>query len=59
MNDRIKHTMTRVTGVALLSLSMGLWACAEEGPFEKAGENLDETLEEAGEEVEDAVEGSR
>jgi predicted small secreted protein len=47
----------KAIGVALLLafLAVGLTACGDDqGPAEEAGENIDETMEEAGDEIEEA-----
>ena len=36
-------------------LALVLGACEQQGPMEEAGENIDETVEEAGDKVEDAT----
>ncbi|MEQ8230676.1 MAG: hypothetical protein RLW61_08355 [Gammaproteobacteria bacterium] len=41
---------------ALIALLLLLGACEQEGPMERAGEQIDETVEEAGDEIEDATE---
>lgn len=38
----------------LLFLSMGLAACEQEGPAERAGEKIDKAVEEAGDKMEEA-----
>lgn len=36
-------------------LALMLAGCEQQGPMEEAGENIDETVEEAGDKVEDAT----
>lgn len=43
-------------GALAVSLSLGLSACAQDGPVENAGEKIDEAAEDAGDAVEDVVE---
>ena len=54
--------MTRTTPLSrvalaalLLSVSLGMAACEEEGPAEQLGEKVDEAVEEAGDAVEKAT----
>ncbi|WP_264297989.1 hypothetical protein [Alkalilimnicola sp. S0819] len=44
--------MRKFIALILFSLPLLLLGCDNEGPMEQAGENLDETAEEAGEVVE-------
>lgn len=37
---------------------IGLSACQEKGPAEKAGENIDNAVEEMGDKIEDATDGA-
>ncbi|MFO7963113.1 MAG: hypothetical protein R6U50_04260 [Desulfobacterales bacterium] len=39
----------------LVFVSIGLSSCEREGPAERAGEEIDESIEEFGDEVEDAT----
>lgn len=54
----MKNEMMRKLGLALLigMLGAGLVACEDEGPAEEAGENIDESMEDTGEEMEEAAE---
>lgn len=61
MSKKFKKTLVIVLAIALLGI--GVAACEKEGPAEKAGEKIDQTLEDAkdkakdmGNRVEDAVE---
>ncbi len=48
--------MQTLMKLLLISLfSLGLVACEREGPMERAGESIDETVEEAGDEIDDAT----
>lgn len=50
-------TRVLVVGVLVLALpAAGLTGCEEEGPFERAGEKVDQGVEEAGEKLEEAGE---
>ncbi len=40
---------------AALLIATGLFACEQKGPAEKAGEKIDETVEQAKEKIEDAT----
>jgi hypothetical protein len=40
----------------LLLIAPALYGCPDEGPAERAGENIDEAVEETGEAIEDAAE---
>ncbi len=42
--------------LAVMGLTLTLTACEKEGPAEKAGEQIDQTMEKAEETVEDAIE---
>jgi predicted small lipoprotein YifL len=42
----------------LLTTFVGLTACQEKGPAEKAGENIDNAVEEAGDKIEDATDNA-
>lgn len=41
--------------VCLLTLLVGGIACEQEGPAERAGEKIDQTIEEAGDKLEEAA----
>jgi hypothetical protein len=45
--------MKTIAMLFLISL-MGLSACQEQGPAERAGESVDEAIEDAGDSIEDA-----
>ncbi|MGE9268079.1 MAG: hypothetical protein ACQKBY_08275 [Verrucomicrobiales bacterium] len=49
---KILHVPILLLGVVALTLS----ACEKKGPAEKAGEKIDEAVEDAGDAVEDATE---
>jgi hypothetical protein len=53
----VRKGAIRTLCLALLVGTIGLMGadCDDEGPIEKAGEKVDEGLEEAGDEIEDAV----
>ena len=48
-------------GFAAIVIVLPLWACASqsEGPFERAGRNADEVVEDVQEGAEDVIEGVR
>jgi len=48
--------MKRLTAIVIV---LPLWACASEGPFERAGRNADEVVEDVREDAQDVVEGVR
>jgi hypothetical protein len=48
--------MRSITLTLVAALAMSFVACSEEGPAERAGEAVDEAVEDAGEAVEDAGE---
>jgi hypothetical protein len=52
MMDKLKGALV---ALGLLSGSAALSACDDEGPMERAGETADETVEKAGDAVEDAT----
>ena len=45
--------------LAAIVIVLPLWACATEGPFERAGRNADEVVEDVQEGAEDVIEGVR
>ncbi len=48
-----------ITAALLAStLMITLSACEEQGPLEEAGEKVDDTVEDAGDEIEDATDGN-
>lgn len=44
---------------AALVLLLSLGACARQGPFERAGSDIDEAVEDVREEVEDVIDDAR
>lgn len=50
---------TRMLALAALLASLSLAACEQQGPFEEAGEKIDEATEDAGNAVEDACEDAK
>lgn len=44
----------KLTAIAAMLLVLGLGACERQGPAEKAGERVDEAVQNTGEAVEDA-----
>lgn len=52
-----KLSLALITVMFVVGLGAGLSGCPEnEGPLERTGEEIDEGIEEGGEEMEDAVE---
>ena len=49
-----KNTVTTVLAMGILALSLS--ACNKEGPAEKAGKEVDQTMEKAGQQIEKAGE---
>jgi len=49
-----KNTVTTVLAMGVLALSLS--ACHKEGPAEKAGKEVDQTMEKAGQQIEKAGE---
>lgn len=49
---------TLALSALLLTTFIGLSACQEKGPAEKAGENIDNTVENMGDKIEDATDGA-
>jgi hypothetical protein len=45
---------TLAQAVFVMSLAFGLGACEKDGPAERAGENIDNAVEEAGDKLEHA-----
>jgi len=45
-----------VTALIMVVLMVGLSGCTKEGPLEKAGKKVDQTVEKAGEQIEKAGE---
>lgn len=42
-----------------IGMVLPLWACASQGPFERAGRNADEVVEDVREGAQDVIEGVR
>ena len=55
---RVVRTLTRISLTALLAgmFAVGISACEDKGPAEKAGERVDEAIEETGDTMEEAAE---
>ena len=51
-----KLTQSVITVLMMIVLMIGLSACKKEGPVEKAGKKIDQTIEKAGEKIEKAGE---
>lgn len=49
---------TLALSALLLTTMIGLSACQEKGPAEKAGENIDNAVEDMGDKIEDATDGA-
>jgi hypothetical protein len=45
-----------ITGLIMIVLMVGPYACTKEGPVEKAGKKVDKAIEKAGEQIEKAGE---
>ena len=43
-----------LSAVTLGCFVIGLWGCEQEGPAEKAGKQIDQSIEKAGEKIEEA-----
>jgi len=54
-NEAVSTLRAMLFGLVFAVGSLALVACEEQGPAEEAGENLDETLEEAGDKMQDAA----
>jgi len=54
---RVLRSLTRISLTALLAgvFAVGISACEDEGPAEKAGEQVDEAIEETGDTMEEAA----
>lgn len=50
---------TLKTMLLVLAAAFFLQACDDQGPFEEAGENIDEAVEESGDNIEDACEEAK
>lgn len=55
MNEGVSTLRAMLLGLVLAAGSLALVACEQQGPAEKAGENLDDAVEEAGDKMEDAA----
>jgi len=51
-----KFVQSVITAVIMLVLIVGLSGCKKEGPMERAGKKVDQTVEKAGEQIEKAGE---
>jgi predicted small lipoprotein YifL len=51
-----KFVQSVITAVIMLILIVGLSGCKKEGPMERAGKKVDQTVEKAGEQIEKAGE---
>ena len=47
--------MKKLILILLFSVALGVTACEQEGPAERAGEEIDEAVEKAGDEMEEAA----
>jgi hypothetical protein len=50
----IKISKNIIAGLVMSLLLMGISGCKKEGPMERAGKNIDKTVEKGGEQVEKA-----
>jgi hypothetical protein len=51
-----KFVQSVITALIMLVLIVGLFGCKKEGPMERAGKKVDQTVEKAGEQIEKAGE---
>ena len=51
-----KFVQSVITAVIMIVLIVGLSGCKKEGPMERAGKKVDQTVEKAGEQIEKAGE---
>lgn len=51
----MKITVAAGAAILLSAMVLALPGCEKQGPLEKAGEKIDDTVEEAGEAIEDAT----
>ena len=51
-----KFVQSVITAVIMIVLIIGLSGCKKEGPMERAGKKVDQTVEKAGEQIEKAGE---
>ena len=51
-----KFVQSVITALIMLVLIVGLSGCRKEGPMERAGKKVDQTVEKAGEQIEKAGE---
>ena len=49
----MKRGKTLLTSLAMILLTLGLSACEQEGPAQRAGEKVDKAMERAGEATEE------
>lgn len=54
----MKLIQTIATALLMSTLMITLPGCDKEGPLEEAGEEVDETVEDAGEAIEDSTDGN-
>lgn len=54
----MKNAKTIASALFFSALMLTLSACDDDGPFEEAGEQMDETAENAGDAFEDATDGN-
>lgn len=53
----MKLSKTIAAALFVSALMITLSACEEQGPLEEAGEKIDDTVEDAGDAIEDATDG--
>lgn len=49
-----KFVHIAITALMMIVLMVGLFGCTKEGPVEKAGKKIDQTIEKAGDQIEKA-----
>jgi hypothetical protein len=49
-----KFVQSAIIALMMIVLMVGLYGCTKEGPVEKAGKKIDQTIEKAGEQIEKA-----
>ncbi|WP_341938631.1 hypothetical protein [Marinimicrobium sp. C2-29] len=54
----MKITGTIAAALLASTFMLGLTACEDDGPLEEAGENIDESVEDSGDAIEDATDGN-
>lgn len=52
---KLSNTITAALLASALMITLS--ACEEQGPLEEAGESMDDTVEDAGDAIEDATDG--